>query len=260
MATSQYINKIVCIDCKDGLKNLDNFSIDLVITSPPYYDSREYAEYQAYYIYLRSMEYIMRELYRVLKKGGVIAWNVGDIYSEGLDISSDASKQLRDCGFRIIEKIIWQKPVGISTRERNISIRVQRKYLPAWNIETVLVACKGKEPNYAQLSDYDIAVLDTKYRTQVWNINPVSCLEHPAVFPEELVLPFILAYTRKGDIVLDPFCGVGTSLIVAKKYGRRYIGFDYVKKYCDIAEEKFAKTNEVKRTLQKLVAGEDLAL
>lgn len=249
----EMINKVICIDCKEGLKYIPNYSIDLIVTSPPYFNARpEYADYaNVYYLYLREMAYVMKECYRVLKKGGVIAWNIGDAKHEGLDLSSDASNLLRDAGFRFIDKIVWQKPSGVGMDRIGETMKKTRKYYPLWTTEMILVYCKGNEPNLNILSDYELAILESKYKTDVWYLQPESNVPHPAAFPEELVVPFVLAYTRKGDIVFDPFCGSATTCVVAKKYGRKYIGFDYVEEYCKYANERLAKTNEItNKTLQ----------
>lgn len=261
------LNKIYLCDCLDGLRQLDDNSIDLVITSPPYNmgdkisgktamwsskvdydtysDNKEESEYQQWQIE------ILNEIHRVLKEGGSLFYNhkvrsrnnIGILPSVWLLKSKLVFRQL----------IIWD-------RKRSINVNLSH-YLP--NTELIYWMTKGNKNVRFSRQRYNnggkISVLN-----EIWPVNIDIKNEHPASFPIELVdriIPSILGTEEMikelgNIIVLDPFIGSGTTAISAEKYGCNWIGFELSEKYKKIAERRIK--NESLKTYGENLFGDDM--
>ena len=243
------MNKIIYGDSREVLFNdiIPNDSVQLVVTSPPYYNERAYSHWDTFEQYMNDMRIVMEGCWRVLKTGGAIVWNIQ--FFGDHDLASHASVSLERVGFKFSKDvIIWVKPEGMAgARVKHISGR--GLYFPSVITEAIYIYQKGKKINRNVLSDDEKKIMLDKYRTNVWNIKPVikyvktkdgvkNTAQHLAPYPEELVMPFILAYSRPDDIVLDPFLGSGTTCLVAKKLGRQWIGIEKSRTYCDVAEKR----------------------
>ena len=253
------LNKIYNMDCLQGLKQLEDNSIDLTVTSPPYDDMRTYNGYSF------DFENIVKELYRVTKQGGVIVWVVSDKTKNGTESCSSFKQALyfRDLGFNLHDTMIYDKNGTGGAKGSN--------YCYWQSFEYMFVFSKGKpksinlicdrenkyatnKEHYAGKRNTDGTTTGRKIekinklgrRTNVWQIangfmkstNDKVAYEHPAIFPEQLANDHILSWSSKGDIILDPFMGSGTTAKMAKLNGRNFIGFEISKEYCEIAEER----------------------
>lgn len=257
-------------DSEELLRDLPYGSIDLVFTSPPYYNAKpEYAEYLSYEEYLLKMKRIIHETHRVLNEGRFFVLNVSPILirrasrseaSRRIAVPFDFHRLFIEEGFEFVDDIIWMKPEGAgwaTGRGRRFAAdRNPLQYKPVPVTEYVLVYRKKTD----KLIDWLIrkhpdqqAVLDSKIEdgyetTNVWKITPAHCKEHPAIFPIELAEKVIKYYSFKGDVVLDPFGGTGTTAKAAINLNRRFAIFE--------KEEEYAKL--LRNSLSKNGNGEDL--
>lgn len=226
----------------------------LIVTSPPYFNERAYSQWDTIDLYFRDMKEAMKGCLHVIKEGGIIVWNVQHFGEE--DLASRSSVQLQEAGFRFLEFMVWVKPSGMAgPRVKHIS--ANGLYYPSIVTEGIFVYYKGKRPNLNILDAGERAFMLKNYQTNVWNINPVvkiqrkiryegglatidykNVMGHLAPFPEKLVIPFILAYSKKNDLIMDPFCGSGTTCRIAKMYSRRWCGIDVNEEYVKLAEQR----------------------
>ena len=256
------LNKIYNMNCLDGLKLIDNESIDLVVTSPPYDELRTYNGYSF------PFEDIVQELFRVMKQGGVIVWVVGDGTINGGETLTSFRQALyfQQIGFTIHDTMIYQK--HNPTPNTGNGNRYQQCF------EYMFVISKGKpktinlltEPRRNACNDrrtermirrqrnvdgefeeeHRYVIKDIVPRQNIWNYkvglhNTTSdkiAFKHPAIFPEQLVIDHILSWSNENDIVLDIFMGSGTTAKSAILTNRRYLGFEISEEYCNIANER----------------------
>ncbi len=238
-------NTIACGDAEEILQQLPEESVDLVFTSPPYYNARpEYAEYITYEEYLLKMRKVIQLCHRVLNEGRFFVMNVSPILirrasrsasSKRIAVPFDMHRLFVEEGFDFIDDIIWEKPEGAgwaTGRGRRFAAdRTPLQYKPVPVTEYLLVYRKHTE----RLIDWNIRahpkpelvraskVPDGYERTNVWRIKPAHDKKHPAVFPEELATKVITYYSFVGDVVLDPFAGVGTVGRAAARLNRRFV-------------------------------------
>lgn len=231
-------------DSEQLLKDFPSECVDLVFTSPPYYNARpEYMEYLSYESYLLKMRKIIHECARVLNEGRFFVLNVSPILIRRAS-RSEASKRIAlpfdfhhlfmQEGFEFIDDIIWVKPEGAgwaSGRGRRFSAdRNPMQYKPVPVTEYVLVYRKKtdklidwlirKHPDQEAVKQSKIA--DGYEVTNLWKICPAHKKNHPAVFPLELASKVISYYSFVGDVILDPFGGSGTTAFAAAALNRRF--------------------------------------
>lgn len=244
-------NKIYNMDCIDGMRMLQNNSVDLTVTSPPYDDLRTYNGFNF------DFEETARELYRITKQGGVVVWIVGDSTIKGNETGTSFKQALyfKECGFNLHDTMIWYKPDGFNFGS-NYAYKQSFEYMFVFSkgrpkainkIKDVPSKLAGKAiPSVRKHADgkidKDTRVYiqdDFKFRSNVWAINrPKKNNGHPAVFPEQLANDHILSWSNPGDVVLDPFMGSGTTAKMAILNNRNYIGFEISREYCEIAEKR----------------------
>jgi len=237
------------------LKELPEESIDMIFTSPPYYNARkEYSEFDSYDDYLRFMKNIIRECHRVLIDGKYFIMNSSHVLvsrnnrnesSQRIAVPFDLHQIFIEEGFEFIDDIIWQKPEGAgwaSGRGRRFAAdrnAMQYKSVPV--TEYVMVYRK-KSPllidyfirNHPNPDIVEKSKITGDYeKTNVWYISPVNNKIHPAVFPLELAEKIISYYSFINDIVLDPFGGIGTTAKAAIKLHRRFCLIEIKKKYIE---------------------------
>lgn len=260
MSIKNYKNKIIQGDCLDVLKNFPDESIDMVITSPPYDNLRNYNGYSF------PFEEIAKELYRVTQKGGTVVWVVGDATINGNETGTSFKQALffREIGFNLHDTMIFRKknPIPQIYRKRYNN---EFEYMFVFSkgvVKThnsIMVDClhAGLELNGTTYKNYSKntqernkmakPVKSQKIKGNIWeyvvgkNKEDQEAKGHPAPFPCQLAEDHILSWTNEGDIVLDPMCGSGTACKVAKKLGRNFIGIDISKDYCKIAEDRVSK-------------------
>lgn len=246
------LDKIYNENCLDTMGRMDDNSIDLTVTSPPYDNLRTYNGYSF------DFESIAQELYRVTKEGGVVVWVVGDATIKGSETGTSFRQALyfKECGFNLHDTMIYQKSTPPLTHNRYEQ-----------NFEYMFVFSKGKpntfnglrEPkeykdnrkNKAFGKNKDDSIdfgyskqNDTRLKRNVWKYfagggaNDKIASKHPAIFPEQLANDHIISWSNEGDIVYDPFMGSGTTAKMALLNNRRYIGSELSEEYCKIAEER----------------------
>lgn len=257
---SKLRNTIGFGDSEQLLTDTPNESVDLVFTSPPYYNARpEYSEYITYEEYLLKMRKIINQCHRVLNEGRFFVMNISPILirrsnrteaSKRIAVPFDFHRVFIEEGFEFIDDIIWIKPEGAgwaTGRGRRFAADrnpMQYKAVPV--TEYILVYRKKTD----KLIDWHIrkhpdqqAVAESKIEdgyetTNVWKIHPAHHPTHPAVFPLELAEKVIKYYSFKNDVVLDPFAGTGTVGKAATKLNRRFVLFEQDAEYMKILQEE----------------------
>lgn len=251
----QFLNKITCGDNLDLLKHLPNDCIDLVVTSPPYFNAREYSRWSNYADYLATCAAWVGECLRVLKPGRMLCINSSSVIearanrnsrSTRHNIPADLYAICKSHGAWFAEELIWEKPEGAAiNRNQRFSVdRHPMQWRANATTERILVCQKPT----SCLNDEIIRASDSGYRIdgdfdrgEVWRMNAAYNNAHPAVFPVSLPAKLIRYYTWPGDVVLDPFSGIGTTARAAKEQGRRFVAFEINPGYCNIAEKETAQ-------------------
>ncbi len=260
IARSELDNTILLGDSEQTLQDIPAESIDLVFTSPPYFNARpDYSEYAAYEDYLSKMSRVIRQCHRLLSEGRFFVINISPVLlrranrsqaSKRIAVPFDLHSVITRIGFDFIDDIIWEKPSGAgwaTGRGRRFAAdRCPLQYKAVPVTEYVLVYRKQT----SRLIDWNIrnhpdrqAVVDSRIddeyeRTNIWRIAPSSSRDHPAVFPKELVNRVIKYYSFKGDVVLDPFAGIGTVGESCVEHGRRFVLSEISPDYVDIIKQR----------------------
>ena len=251
------VNKIVCGDCEETIKKWPNGSIDMILTSPPYDELRDYKGYTFDWL---SFKNIAKELFRIIKTGGVIVWVVGDSTINGSETGTSFKQALyfKEIGFNLHDTMIFQRrtlPHKHNRYEQEFEYMfVLSKNSPVcfnpilrrkiWK-ENRTVKNYGRESNGTDKKG-KVSISEDTIIGNIWayNVGGGHCAsdnsahEHPAIFPEQLAIDHISTWSNSNDIVLDIFSGSGTTCKVAKMLGRRYIGVDISPEYCKIAQER----------------------
>lgn len=252
-------NTVARGDCEEILPNLPAESVDLVFTSPPYYNARpEYTDYLTYEEYLLKMRRVIQQVHRVLSEGRFFVMNVSPVLirragrqeqSKRLAVPFDLHRLFVEEGFDFIDDIIWVKPEGagwaVGRGRRFAADRNPLQYKPVTVTEYILVYRKHTDKlidwNIRQHPDQEAVrcskIPDGYERTNVWQIKPAHHPEHPAVFPLELAERVLTYYSFKNDVVLDPFAGVGTVGQAAVKLGRRFVLIEKEPRYVDLIRQ-----------------------
>jgi modification methylase len=224
-------------------------SIELVITSPPYYNAPfDYpGMYRDYDEYLGLLSRVADELYRVVRDGRIVCFVIDDMLVDGekMPIVADATRIMRETGFRYRDRIMWVKPKGYSRISRRSGVVIQHPY-PMYfypdNIqESILIFQKGRF-DYKKVRELDQRVLEAsrideralnqnEWNLTVWQITNVLPTNNPlekgiAAFPEELASRLVQLFSFVNETVLDPFLGSGTTSKVAAQLGRNSMGYE----------------------------------
>jgi len=247
-------NTIALGDCEDVLQDFPLESVDLVFTSPPYFNARpEYSEYVDYEEYLLKLRKVIQQIHRVLSEGRFFIINVAPVLlrrvnrsqsSKRLAVPFDIHRLFIEEGYDFVDDIIWEKPEGAgwatSRGRRFAADRNPLQYKPVPITEYILVYRKHTDKlidwNIRSHPNQDLVesskIEDGYERTNVWRIKPAHDKRHPAIFPLEMAEKVIKYYSFKNDVVLDPFAGIGTVGKAASKNGRRFVlieqDLDYV--------------------------------
>jgi DNA modification methylase len=260
---SRTYQRLINGDARD-LSFLDDESIHLVVTSPPYWNLKRYNEnpdqlghINDYEFFLRELEKVWQEVFRVLVPGGRLVCVVGDVcvsrrrFGRHLvfPLHADVCVLCRKIGFDNLNPIIWHKIANASFEVENGSKFLGKPYEPNAiiknDMEFILMQRKPggyRKPTEEQrkLSKIDKKDFDSWFR-QIWNITGASTRNHPAPFPLELSTRLVRMFSFHGDTVLDPFCGTGTTMVAALRYGRNSIGIDIDSEYCRMAARYLKK-------------------
>lgn len=266
-----FTNKIICGNSLEILKQLPENCVDLVFTSPPYNFNMNYDDYgdnTNWNQYFDMLFEIFEECIRVLKHGGRIIVNIQPFFSEYIPSHHLISN------FFITKGLIWKSEILWEKNHRNCAYTAwgswkspSQPYLK-YTWEFLEVYCKGVLKHKGASDMIDIT--GNEFKTWVdakWSIAPernMKDYDHPAMFPTELVYRALKLFSYKGDVILDPFNGAGTTTFVAKETGRKYLGIDISQKYCQIAEKRLL-TEKLKNFSDELdaklkVLGKDQSL
>jgi DNA modification methylase len=246
------LNKIYCMDNVEGMKLLDNNSIDLTVTSPPYDNLRSYKGFQW------NFENVAKQLFIVTSVGGVIVWVVGDSTVKGSETGTSFKQALyfKEIGFNLHDTMIYAKNNPMPLTHNRYEQQFEYMFILSKGkpklFNPILQDCKtkGKEYSWEDTNDYgqnsakrarkEISkVKEKKYKYNIWFYNVAnSKFTNSAPFPEKLAEDHILSWSNEGDLVFDPFMGSGTTCKMAKLNGRNYIGFEISQEYCDIANQR----------------------
>ena len=249
-------------DCVEISKTLPDNCIDLVITSPPYDDMREYKGYSF------DFEKTAVELLRIVKEGGVVVWVVGDATNNGSETGTSFKQALyfKEIGFNIHDTMIYHKknapPTG-AMHPRYYScfeyIFVFSKGKPK-TFNPIMVdrqnkqKYKEKERIMAVTREKDGSFIKRKVnfegkvkKTNMFSYNtgggvsvPVG-IEHPATFPKNLAYDQAISWSDEGDVIYDPLAGSGTTLIVAESKKRKWIAGEISEEYCQVIQKRVKK-------------------
>lgn len=251
--TKERAGKLMAGDCVERMRELSDASAQLVVTSPPYDELRDYNGYSF------PFEDIAQELFRVTAVGGVVVWVVGDRIRGGRSLTSfRQALTFQELGFSAHDIMIYQK--------KNTPFMRSNAYTNAY--EFMFVLSKGKPATFNPLkvptARHGMELLThnklpdginkkkrgelkkEKTRTNIWSYavglggttRDKIAFQHPAVFPEKLAEDHILSWSKPGDLVLDPMCGSGTTGKMALLNDRQFIGIDISREYIDIARQR----------------------
>lgn len=248
---NKWLNKIICGDNVKVMFEMPDSCIDLIVTSPPYDNLRDYKGYSF------DFESCAKQIYRILKDGGVCVWVVGDATIKGSETGTSFRQALffKDIGLSLHDTMIYEKinpmPVALNGNRYANSFEycfVVSKGPPfTTNLITTTTTTTRRGYRYntdGSTSDMIGDVNEKKVLNNIWGYycgafsNKDDKNKHPATFPEKLAQDHIISWSNEGDIVLDPFNGSGTTCKMAYRQRRKYIGIDISKEYCEIAEQR----------------------
>lgn len=247
-------------DAAERLKEFEENSVDLVVTSPPYDNLRSYNGVGDTWNH-DKFKTIAKELVRVMKPGGVIVWVVNDKTEKGSKTGTSFRQALyfMELGLNLNDTMIWRKT-------NPMPVVKQPRYNPVF--EYMFVFSKGRPNTFNPLMEpckcagqvYDSTcknmggengrthktfnINKEKVMGNIWEIAVAQNKDsgkHPAVFPIEIPLRHIKSWTNEGDIVLDPFMGSGTTALAALQLNRKFIGIEMNEEYYNLCNERFLK-------------------
>jgi DNA modification methylase len=252
-------NAIGLGDCVELIEEMPTASVDLIFTSPPYFNARpEYSQYEQYEQYLFKMQQVIKRCHRVLNEGRFFVINAAPVLlrratrndsSKRIAVPFDLHRIFIEEGYDFIDDIIWVKPEGAgwaTGRGRRFAADrnpLQYKAVPV--TEYVLVYRKRTEllidwhiRNYPDKQRLEESKIGDEYeRTNIWRIQPATNSRHPAAFPQELAEKVISYYSFKGDVVMDPFAGSGTVGAAASRLERRFVLWEINPEYIEIMRQ-----------------------
>lgn len=243
-------DKVFHGECNGVMQGMADESIDLTVTSPPYDNMRTYKGYDF------DFEIIAEELFRITKQGGIVVWVVGDATIKGSETGTSFRQALyfKKLGFNLHDTMIYEKaqsPFGSNLcylqsfeymfifskgRPKTLNLIRDRKNKRS-GVESVAaggLSVDGikQERKHKELKEYG-------RRKNIWKYGVGgSKIDHPAIFPEQLAKDHILSWSNEGDIVFDPMCGSGTTLLMAKQNNRHYIGIDIAEEYVELSRKR----------------------
>lgn len=260
---------------------LQNESVHLVVTSPPYWTLKKYNEHEDqmghisdYELFLAELSKVWKEVYRTLVPGGRLVCVVGDVCLSRkkngrhrvVPLHADISVNCRQIGFDNLNPIIWHKISNANYEVNNGTKFLGKPYEPNAiiknDIEFILMQRKPggyrkptpeqREMSKIQKDDYN------KWFQQFWNITGASTKSHPAPFPFELAYRLVRMFSFWGDTVLDPFCGTATTMLAAMESGRNSIGIEVDPEYFKLAEKRLKAKNRNLFSTRNLMLFESL--
>ena len=276
---SEWKNKLIFGDAQN-MKELEDNSVHLVVTSPPYYNAPfDYPGlFENYDQFIDMIRNVASELSRVLNQGRVACFVCDDTLIGGIKypVVADITKIFIEEGFKYREKIIWVKPEGYIRISRRSGVLLQHPYpmyyYPDNLQESILIFQKGdfdyrkitqkmKEESRIDLEETQ----NEKWYLSVWNITNVLPINNRlekgiAAFPEEIPYRLIKLFSYKEEVVLDPFMGSGTTLKVASELGRKCVGYEIDIELLEVVKEKLsiAKQRKIFNPKYNIIIRDDI--
>jgi len=236
-----------------AMSDLTDASIELIVTSPPYWDLKNYRTTaqmglgQSYEEYLAEIARVGAELRRVLQPGRFLCWIVGTRVSDGdmKDIPGESVRIFEGQGFTFKKEIIWVKPKGVQGLwQRGTTQFLKTKPFPTCanlNIQHETILILQREGDFERRTDHRLSEAFIKETAwSVWTLGVSMTKGHPAPFPVEIPRRLIEMYSWPGETVLDPFLGTGTTLLAARELGRQGVGYEVNEGYCEMAAQTLA--------------------
>jgi len=234
-------NKIYFEDCLKTMERIENKTINLTITSPPYDDLRKYNGYSF------DFEKVAAELYRITKENGILVWIVGDSTKNGSESGTSFRQALHflSLGFNLHDTMIYEKNSPAYPASRN-----SNRYTQIF--EYMFVFSKGKpkanlicdKPNkWAGFKDFSgklkNPVPEFSPRNNIWRyVTSFNGVKHPAPFPIKLVVDHLLTWSEEGELIYDPFMGSGTTAVACIENNRDFIGSEISLEYVHLANKR----------------------
>ena len=263
------MNKVILGNNVEVLKGFEENIFDLTVTSPPYDNLRDYKGYTF------DFEGLAHQLYRVTKEGGIVVWVVGDATVKGSETGTSFRQALYfkdEVGFRLHDTMIYEKSGAAypaSARSNRYSSIFEYMFIFSKGKPKTHNLIKDKENRWAGFQNFGKATSRQKdgtlkegkrftiqkfgYRNNIWryvtgkNYTTKDAIahEHPAIFPEKLAGDHIITWSNKGDLVLDPFNGSGTTGVKSYELDRQFIGVDVSEEYCNLYKRRMKERFDV---------------
>lgn len=262
-------NHIYNEDCLKTMRRMPDTYIDLVVTSPPYDNMREYGGNFSF-----NFQKVARYLYSVMKEGGVIVWVVSDQTVRGSESGTSFKQALyfKEIGFNLFDTMIYLKPPrGAVGNNKTYWQTFEYMFVLSKGTPKTINLLMDRENQSARKGDRGTKRLPngkllrlnrggfeaTGRRTNVWeycigknhSTKDDYAFDHPAMFPEKLAHDHIWSWSNEGDIVYDPFLGSGTTAKMSVLTGRKYVGSEINAEYCKIAKKRIRDANKQKSLL-----------
>lgn len=252
----KYLNKIFC-KSSEKMDELPDNSMHLMITSPPYNVSKEYDNDLSLNEYLDLLNSVWKETYRVLVPSGRACINVANLGRKPyIPLHSYIIDSMQKIGFLMRGEILWNKASSASPSTAwgswlsaaNPVLRDIHEYILVFSKNT-FTRKKRKKENTIKKVEF------LEWTKSIWTFPAVSAkkIGHPAPFPEELPHRLIQLYSFKGDVILDPFVGSGTTCLSALKDGRNYVAYDIDPEYIKLAVNRISTYKDQLDLFEKIV-------
>ncbi len=240
------LNQIYC-KTSELMEEIPDYSVHLMVTSPPYNANKEYDEDLSLAEYRALLRRVFQETYQKLVTGGRACINIANLGRKPyLPLHAYIIEDMLEIGFLMRGEIIWDKAASASSSTAwgswlsasNPVLRDVHEYILVFSKES-FSRKRDKKENTLQKNDF------LEWTKSIWTFSAVSArsVGHPAPFPEELPHRLIQLYTFKGEVVLDPFCGSGTTCIAALRGGRYYLGYEINPDYVALAQKRIRESS-----------------
>ncbi|BBM88471.1 DNA methylase [Spirochaetota bacterium] len=236
------LNKVFC-KSSEKLAEVPDASVHLMVTSPPYNVGKAYDEDLSLAEYRALLRQVFLETYRVLVPGGRACINVANVGRKPyIPLHGYIIEDMRKLGYLMRGEIIWDKGASASSstawgswlKANNPVLRDTHEYILIFSKSSYSLSNQSQKISTIAREEF------LEFTKSVWSFHAerANQVGHPAPFPIELPYRLIQLYTFKGDVVLDPFAGAGTTCLASLKTGRNFIAYDIEKAYCDLANKR----------------------